>query len=433
MRDDTIFALSSGQLPAAVAIIRISGQAALDALTLLTSRNAPVPRQASLMQLRDPADATALDDALAIWFPGPASFTGEDILELQVTGSVALVEHILALLGKIPGYRSAAPGEFARRAFLNGKIDLTEAEGLAALIDAETESQRRQAMMAAGGTMRMKAESWRERLLSIRADTEAALDFADAEEDVAERLAARAHDDVLSLREEMQAVLSRAAGARRIRRGVTIAVTGPPNSGKSSLVNMLSQSDVTIVSDRAGTTRDAIDVPLDVHGYRVTLVDTAGLREVTDDAIEEEGMRRARVRAADADFRLRTLGDEEEGGGISDADFIVRTKTDLGRNVSPGEIGISNITGEGMDALLGAIADRIAGGVTADMIVTTSARQTELLARTVDALVLAEAVDDPVLLAEHLRDGALALGALTGFDTADEILGQIFSRFCVGK
>ncbi|MGB3722789.1 MAG: tRNA uridine-5-carboxymethylaminomethyl(34) synthesis GTPase MnmE [Pacificimonas sp.] len=431
MTSDTIYALSSGQLPAAVAIIRLSGPASLYVAGELSGGRTLVPRQAVLCRLTDPDSGEKLEDALLLYFAGPASFTGEDVVELQVTGSIALVDRLLAIIGQQKCTRMARPGEFARRAFLNGKMDLTEAEGLAALIDAETEAQRSQAMMAAGGRLRRTAEVWRARLLSLRADIEAALDFADAEDDIADDIADDGDTRIAALRAEIDAVLSGHVQARRIRRGIDIAIVGSPNVGKSSLLNALSASDAAIVSNIAGTTRDVIEVPLDLGGYRVTLIDTAGLRE-TPDAVEAEGVRRARERAASASVVIRLLADGESAPRES-TDLLIRSKADLRKGDSRDALDISVRTGKGMDQLIRALRNHIDQGMPRTALVTTSARQTKELTRVSTALALAEREDDPVLRAEQLRRAGEALGAMTGHDTTDDILGAIFGRFCVGK
>jgi|TARA_R100000501_G_scaffold13151_3_gene24093 tRNA modification GTPase len=430
MSEDTIFALATGTLPCAVAIVRISGPDAAAAVSgLLSGQGLPPARRASLRTLRIDG-GELLDEALILVFPAPNSFTGEDVIELQVTGSVALVAKLLKELARVPDCRMAAPGEFARRAFLNGRIDLTEAEGLAALIDAETEAQRTQAMMAANGTLRARAEQWRGELLSIRADLEAVLDFGEAEDDVGETVVGEVAQRIDALREDMGKVVARSESARRIRRGVDIAIIGSPNAGKSSLVNMLSQSDAAIVSEIAGTTRDVIEVPLDIGGYRATLIDTAGLRE-TSDEIEAEGVRRARQRAANADIRIHLLLPEEHAPGGSD--IIVRSKADVDDGLPKDSIHVSAVTGQGLDALLDDITARISGCVNKGDLMTVSARQASELASTEAELVLAQSTADPVLSAEHLRKAAEALGVLTGHVTSEDVLGQIFSRFCIGK
>lgn len=424
---DTIFALSSGALPAAVAIVRLSGPQAFAAVRRLVAPSAlPEPRRAGLQTLRAP-DGSEIDRALVLCFPGPASFTGEDVAELQVTGSIALVDRLLVVLAAEEGLRQAEPGEFARRAVAAGKLGLTEAEGLAALLDAETEVQRQQAMMAAGGTLRQTAETWRSNLLALRADIEAELDFGEAEADVADTIRADGDARIAGLRREIEVVLSRHDAARRVRRGFDIAVVGPPNAGKSTLVNRLSQSDAAIVSEVPGTTRDVIEVPLDIGGYRATLIDTAGLREASD-PVEAEGIRRARVRAATADLVL-DLGGEAGGANV----LRINAKKDLVEDHQGDGVAVSAFTGEGIDELLNEIAARLASLAPSRDLVTTSARQKAHLEDTVAALQLAEQSQDTVIRAEELRRAATALGRLTGQFETEELLGEVFARFCIGK
>lgn len=424
---ETIFALSSGALPAAVAVVRLSGPHAFAAVRSLAGGTLPEARQAALVTFREP-DGSELDRGLLICFPAPRSFTGEDVAELQVTGSIALVDRLLAILAAQTGLRQAEPGEFARRAVAAGKLGLTEAEGLAALLDAETEAQRGQAMMAAGGAIRQAAEDWRQRLLELRADIEAELDFGESEADVADTIRADGTARIAALRNDIETVLGRHEAARRVRRGFAIAVVGPPNAGKSTLVNALSLSDAAIVSEIAGTTRDVIEVPLDIGGYRAVLIDTAGLREASD-PIEREGIRRARERADRADIVL-DLGGEADA---ADARVIrVAAKADIEGRQGDG-LRVSARTGQGLDELLTEIGDRLTRLAPPTDLVTTSARQKAHLEETTAALQLAETTDDTVMRAEELRRGADALGRLTGQFETEELLGEVFARFCIGK
>ncbi|MEM8826638.1 MAG: tRNA uridine-5-carboxymethylaminomethyl(34) synthesis GTPase MnmE, partial [Pseudomonadota bacterium] len=352
---DTIFALASGALPSAVAIIRTSGSAAGLVFERLIGRPPPDRRDTTVASLNDPETGAILDRAVVLWFAGPRSFTGEDVLELQVTGSRALVDRLSELIAAVSGCRPAMAGEFARRAFLAGKMDLTEVEGLADLIDAETRAQREQAMMAAGGQLRTAAEDWRRQILALRADVEALLDFADAELDV-DRLLTSQNDDAPSVRiqaicEDIETALQSHERARRISRGLTAAIVGPPNAGKSSLLNHLARSDAAIVSNVPGTTRDVIEVPIDLDGYRMNVVDTAGLR-ATDDLVEAEGVRRARRASDAADVVIRLLGDDDVAA-TSEADgedaILVRSKSDLRDWHSKGAvIDLSAKTGAGI-------------------------------------------------------------------------------------
>ncbi|WBX85467.1 tRNA uridine-5-carboxymethylaminomethyl(34) synthesis GTPase MnmE [Sphingosinicella microcystinivorans] len=433
----TIFSLSSGRPPAGVAVVRVSGPAAGAALRAL-ARRLPSPRRAALVRLRAP-DGDAIDDALVLWFPAPASFTGEDVAELHVTGGPAVVAALLGALGGMDGLRPAEPGEFARRAFDNGKLDLTQAEGLADLIDAETEAQRRQALRQASGGLKALAEAWHARLLSILAETEAALDFGEDEEDVSARLVDDQGPGIAALGAEIDRHLARYRFAERLRRGLTIVLLGAPNAGKSSLINALARRDVAIVSPEAGTTRDLIEVHLDLGGVPATLVDTAGLRE-TEGVIEAEGVRRARARAEEADLVLFLVGPEGRDGDVPTGAVVVESKADL--RPDPPEQGheqeqrlrVSAITGEGLaslEALLVDHARRLAGSGQ-DALVTHE-RQRAALAECRDALGTAAGENDVVLRAESLRTAMRSLGRLTGRVGVEDILDIVFGRFCIGK
>jgi tRNA U34 5-carboxymethylaminomethyl modifying GTPase MnmE/TrmE len=300
MTRDTIFALSSGQPPAAIAVIRISGPRAADALQALTGR-VPEPRRAALARVRDPETREVLDEALALFFPGPNSETGEDTAELQLHGGRAVVAGVLEALGRLEGFRPAEAGEFTRRAFANGRLDLTQVEGLADLIYADTAAQRRQAYRHLKGLLGERAETWRSRLIEALAMVEAGIDFSD--EDVPGDLIRPALKITRELHDEISAALAGAGRGERLREGLVVAIAGPPNAGKSTLLNRIARREVAIVSPYAGTTRDVIEVHLDLEGYPVTLLDTAGIRD-SDDPVEQEGVRRARARAAEADLVL---------------------------------------------------------------------------------------------------------------------------------
>ena len=298
---DTIFALSSGRPPAAIAVIRISGAGAGAALKILSGK-IPSPRQAALARIRDPASHDIIDEALALWFPAPHSETGEDVAELQLHGGRAVIAAVLAALSRIEGLRPAEAGEFTRRAFENGKLDLTAVEGLADLVMAETQGQRRQAFRQMKGLLGGRAESWRQRLIQALALVEARIDFSD-EADVPDNLVAPALAIARELETEIAAALADGGRGERLREGLVVAIAGPPNAGKSTLLNLLAKREAAIVSPYAGTTRDVIEVHLDLSGWPVTLLDTAGIRE-TDDPVELEGVRRARERAGAADLVL---------------------------------------------------------------------------------------------------------------------------------
>src|SRR6202161_2297841 len=332
----TIFALSSGRPPAAIAVVRVSGPRAGVALENLIGRLRDA-RKAALVRVRDPASGEVIDDALALWFPSPHSETGEDTAELQLHGGHAVIVAVLDALGAIEGCRLAEAGEFTRRAFENGRLDLTAVEGLADLIAAETQAQRRLAFRQLKGLIGDRAEAWRRRLIEALALVEARIDFSD-EADVPENLIGPALASARQLRDEIGRVLADERRGERLRDGLVVAIAGPPNAGKSTLLNRLAKREAAIVSPYAGTTRDVIEVHLDLDGYPVTLLDTAGMRE-SSDPVEQEGVRRARERAAGADLVLWvTDGSANGGGGPPDKNFVrsdiwlVRNKIDLGEH-----------------------------------------------------------------------------------------------------
>ena len=391
----------------------------------------PSPRRATLVRLRDAG--TAIDDALVLWFPAPASFTGEDVAELHVTGGPAVVAALLRALGTIEGLRPAEPGEFTRRAFDNGKLDLTEAEGLADLIDAETEAQRRQALRQASGGLRALATDWHDRLLSILAETEASLDFGEDEEDVSTRLVEGKAPEIIALAREIDGHLGHYRFAERLRRGLTIVLLGAPNAGKSSLINALARREVAIVSPEAGTTRDLIEVQLDLGGVAATLVDTAGLRDA-EGAIEAEGVRRARQRADEADLVLFLVGPDDHNATIPPDAVEVQSKADIRSDPVGEQLRVSTVTGEGLAALEALLIERAGtlAGAGQDALVT-NARQRDALVECRDAMVAASEENDPVLRAESLRVAMRALGRLTGRVGVEDILDIVFGRFCIGK
>lgn len=426
-RRDTIYALSSGRPPAGVAVVRVSGPQALVALAALAGR-APAPRAATLAALRDPADGQLIDRALVLGFPAPASFTGEDVAELHVHGGVAVVEALLATLARMPGLRLAEPGEFSRRAFDSGKLDLTQAEGLADLIAAQTDAQRRLALAQAGGLLRDRADGWRTAIVSLLALVEAEIDFGD-EDDVdagSDRAA------ITALRDDIARALDDSRVGERLRDGLAIAVIGAPNVGKSSLINALARRDVAIVSEIAGTTRDTIEVALDLGGVPATLIDTAGLRD-TDDPVEAEGIRRARARAASADLVLH-VGDRLDPAAAGQP---VVNKIDAGGTqpgYRDGVLYLSAKTGAGLETLEAWLIDWAARTTRTDEPpLIARARQRTALSEAVARLDEALAEPDAVLHAESLRLAARALGRVTGMVDVEELLGEIFGRFCIGK
>ena len=453
--DDTIFALSSGRPPAAIAVIRICGPRAGRALQKLIGR-VPQPRHATVARVRDPASGEAIDEAVALWFPGPRSETGEDMAELQLHGGQAVVAAVLDALGGIEGYRPAEPGEFTRRAFENGRLDLTAVEGLADLIAAETGAQRRQAFRQLKGLIGDRAEAWRRQIIQALALVEARIDFSD-EADVPEDLVAPALRAARQLRGAIAAALADSARGERLRDGLVVAIAGPPNAGKSTLLNRLARREAAIVSPYPGTTRDVIEVHLDLDGYLVTLLDTAGIRD-SDDPVEQEGVRRARERAAAADLILWVIdGSAGEAGGAdrvsaeSKSDcWRIKNKIDLvtqklcGSNESQSgndplrTFSISASTGIGIDALLGALADFARDYFsTTEPALVTRARHRNALEETLAALdrALAEGKrgGGEELIAEELRAAATALGRLTGRVDVEDLLDVIFRDFCIGK
>jgi tRNA modification GTPase len=452
---ETIFALSSAPGRAAVAVIRLSGPACASVCQRLTGRPPPPARRATLRRLRDPETREVLDRGLVLWFPGPASFTGEDVLELQVHGSRAVLAGLLDGLASLAGLRPAEPGEFSKRAFLNGRLDLTAAEGLADLIVAETRAQARQALRQLDGALGRLYDDWRQRLLGALARLEAAIDFAPEEADVPADLLAVVAPGIAQLAAEMAAHLADRRRGERLREGLTIAVLGPPNAGKSSLVNRLAQRDVAIVTAEPGTTRDVLEVHLDLGGYPVTVLDTAGLRDAVD-AIEAEGVRRARARAARADLRLLLFDGalwpalDPPTLALADEDALcVVNKADLAALPAALQVGerpalrLSCRTGEGFDALLAALgeaaAERLASGAAP---LPTRSRHRAALRAALEALERFREAAGPqarpedaelALLAEDLRLAARALGRLTGRVGVDDILDLIFAEFCIGK
>jgi tRNA modification GTPase len=424
---DTIYALSSGSPPAAIAIVRISGPKAGAALERLAGR-VPEPRRAALAVLT--SEGQELDQAIALFFPGPASATGEDVAELHLHGGRAVVAAVLGALAALDGLRAAEPGEFTRRAFENGRIDLAEAEGLADLLAAETESQRRAALAMAGGAVGRLVGAWRERLLALSARLEAVLDFSD-EGEVGEALPQGWADDLASLSEEMEEALARPP-AERLREGVRIVIAGPPNAGKSSLLNVLAGRDAAIVSEIAGTTRDLVEAPTAIGGIPFLLIDTAGLRE-GQDAIEAIGVDRARASLEQADLILWL-------GGPADCpdpqrSILIAAKADL--RIAPAyedaNIRVSAKTGEGMDRLVDLLKQKAAVLLPGEGEVAINARHRHALTEALDALNDAKEGADFLILAESLRHARGSLDRITGRSGVEDMLDALFVRFCVGK
>jgi tRNA modification GTPase len=427
--DDTIFALSSGAPPAAIGIIRISGPMALAAVARLAGR-VPGARRPSLAKLRD-ASGLILDEALLLTFPGPNSATGEDLAELHLHGGRAVLRAVEAELAAIPGLRKAEAGEFTRRAFLHGRIDLNEAEGLSDLLAAETEHQRRAAANMFGGVFSRSIENWRGELLRISALTEAELDFSD-EDDVDVQ-----NNDVISescyaLKTEIQHILQ-APTAEKLRDGLRVVLGGPPNSGKSTLLNALVGRDAAIVSDIAGTTRDVIEVPVAIEGIPLIFSDTAGVREDHQDSIEAIGIERAHGAFAGADMIL-WLGAQGEGPAHPQlieidamADLTARPKK------TAASISVSAKSGDGLPVLMSQIISRAQSMLPPTDGYAVNARQRSYLADACNALGDAADAHDWLIVAEHLRLARLALDALTGRAHTEDLLDNLFGTFCVGK
>ena len=430
----TIFAPATARGRAGVAIVRVSGPMAGPCLAAL-SGGIPAPRTARFAAVVDPATGEAIDQGLLLWFPGPASFTGEDVAEFHVHGGPAVVAALLAALGRLADCRLAEPGEFTRRAFLNGKLDLTQVEGLGDLIEAETAAQRRQALgQMAGGFARI-AEDWALRLTRTLAHVEAAIDFPD--EDLPEDLLGPARAVAQALEREITARLADGRRGEILRDGLSVALIGPPNSGKSSLMNALAGRDAAIVSAQAGTTRDVIEVHLDLGGYPVILADTAGIREGAD-PIEAEGIRRARARAEAADLRLLILdaGVPESLDGFAALrgtdTLVVWNKTDQAPAPADG-LAVSAATGEGLSALIAALGARAEGMLAGEAPLVTRERHRAALEQCVANLARAVAGRDPALVAEDLRLAVRALGRITGRVDVEDLLDVIFRDFCIGK
>jgi tRNA modification GTPase len=425
---DTIFSLASGSVRAAIAVMRLSGPQSRPAVAALCGGGLPAPRQASLRRLRDRAGAL-LDHALVLWLPGPGSYTGEDCAELHLHGGRAVIDGVADAL-TASGLRPAEAGEFTRRAFLNGRMDLVEAEAVNDLIAAETEAQLRQALRQLEGELGALYQDWADRLRGILAYQEALIDFPD--EDLPPEVEAELLSTLRTVGQEIAVHLNDAGRGEKLREGLVFAITGAPNVGKSTLINALAQRDVAIVAATPGTTRDALETRVVFGGVPVTLVDTAGLRE-TDDSIEAEGVRRALVRAREADLAMIVVEAgspaPEDAGGL-----LIANKADLGREAPDGALRISAKTGLGMDLLLGRLA-----AIARQMTQTsgppplTRARHRAALLAASAHLEAAERADLAELRGEDLRLAMRALGRITGHVGVEDILDTVFSRFCIGK
>ena len=447
MARDTIFALSSAPGRAGIAVVRVSGPLAGGAILALTRKPPPEPRRASVRRLLAGGQADdggagggVIDKALILWLPGPESATGEDVAEFHVHGGRAIVEAVLSTLAVVPGLRPAERGEFTRRSVENGKLDLTQAEGLADLIDAETESQRQQALSQYEGAFFRQCEVWRTRLLHLCAWAEAAIDFSD--EDLGGDLDGLVSRGIREVLGEMRSLLADGRRGEITREGFHLTVIGPPNAGKSSLMNALARRDVAIVAETPGTTRDVVEARLDLGGYLVIAADTAGLREAGD-AVEAEGVRRALARAGSGDLVLLLLdgtasepfaGVPEQGEHV----FTVWNKADLPWPAPREGLAVSVKTGEGLEELFAALAARIRdrlGDTARESAMVTRERHRRALEDACQALTRAGAdrTKAPELIAEDLRLALRAIGRITGRVDVEELLDVIFRDFCIGK
>ena len=436
-QDQTIFALSSGRPPTAIAMVRLSGQQAGTVLTALAGK-IPAPRMAARVLLRD-ASGQPIDDAVALWFPQPASATGEDVAEFHVHGGRATLAALFGALSTFEQVRAAEPGEFTRRAFENGKLDLTEAEALDDLIHADTDRQRRQALRQLKGMLGERARDWRAQIIDASALIEAGIDFSE-EGDVSAELVAPALAKIDTLLAEIEEVLAAQGRSERLREGLVVAIAGAPNVGTSTLMNQLARREVAIVSPHAGTTRDVIEAQLDLDGYPVTLIDTAGIRE-TDDPVEQEGVRRARARAGEADLVLWLVDGDLAGTAVGGAApvWTVRTKIDLEPRPSGAggfDFLISASRGDGLkqliSALVGFAGDYFGSGEGG---LIGRERHRELLRETAGLLRRSMGAVDKgdEFIAEELRAAADCLGRLLGRVDVEDILDKIFRDFCIGK
>jgi len=427
---DTIFAVSSGRPPAAIAVLRLSGPAALDAATLLAG-NLPPPRRAGVRALRDPVDKLLLDRALILVFPGPATATGEDLVELHLHGGRAVVASVERTLAAMPGLRAAEPGEFTRRALAHGRIDLTEAEGLGDLLSAETEAQRQMALANSDGRLRRAVAEWTATATRLSAVVEAVLDHADEDDvDTAGDVLTDIRSQADALADAIGVVLA-VPPVERLRDGIRVVLAGPPNAGKSTLLNALVGRDAAIVSPVAGTTRDVIEIPVTREGVAWLFLDTAGLRTDSDDPIERIGIDRATGSIATADIVL-WLGDDASPAAERLIELYprsdVRDATEAGHRIA-----VSAATGTGIDAVWTALTREAASLLPMVDELALNRRQAYHARTAATALRRAAMQDDPLLLAEELRYAVQAFAALTGMRATEAVLDDLFGRFCIGK
>jgi len=439
MSTDTIYALATGKGRAGVAVIRLSGPQAGTAAKLISKAPLPKARLAARSNIYHPKTNDLLDDCLILWFPSPGSYTGEDVIELHVHGGLAVINAVMEALGIIKGLRLAGPGEFTRRAFLNDKMDLTEAEGLIDLIDAETDAQRKQAQRQSQGALGKLYVGWMDRLVPLLAYYEAEIDFAD--EELPDQLGQRNEIKIDEIRQELLLHLDDHNRGERLRDGVRIAIIGPPNAGKSSLLNALAKRDVAIVSDIAGTTRDVIEVHLDLNGYPVILSDTAGIRDAKD-AIEDEGIKRALKAAEDSDLKVVVVDassadwkDQLANHQTADSISLVNKidSFDIKLN-DQGFFPVSVKSGEGIQSFLDYLGEKVSQefGLSETPSITRN-RHREAVIEAVEALERCLIAPEVALAAEDLRIAVRALGRITGQVDVEDLLDIIFREFCIGK
>jgi len=427
---DTIFALSSGQVPAAIGIIRISGPEAGSSLKELTG-GLPRPRVGTLSKITNPVSSEILDNALCLWFPGPNNATGEDLAEIHCHGGRAVIRAVEDALEGLEGLRRAEPGEFTRRAFVNGRMDLAEAEGLSDLLFAETEWQRKAAIQSVGGNLSRRIDTWQDDVLRMSALIEADLDFAD-EDDVAPGQLGKIHSLSASLVDNLGAVLSRPR-VEKLKEGLRVVLGGPPNSGKSTLLNALVEREAAIVSDIAGTTRDVIEVPVSLGGIPFLFIDTAGVRDEGAEQIEQIGIQRARGEFEKADLIL-WLGLEGQGPDKSNL-IEIASKSDSVNFLKKGEgsLSVSPKSGEGMELLADLLIDRAESVLPPADQISVNQRQADLLSDAKDQLGLMEGQADLLIMGEHLRLARRSLDAITGKASTEDMLDALFGKFCIGK
>ena len=441
----TIFALATSAIKSGVAIIRVSGSKAKDSIKIITKMSVPKVRSATLRKLYNPTTGDLIDEAVVLWFEAPASFTGEDTVEFHIHGSYAIIEELLQILSEIEGFRLALAGEFSHRSFLNGKMDLTQAEGLADLIDAETKMQARQALRQKQGQLRVLYDRWRKNLLSILANIEAYIDFPD--EDIPSEIVQKIESDISGLILDISKHLDDNKCGEKLRKGLHVVILGAPNVGKSSFLNYLAKRDVAIVSDIAGTTRDVIEVHLNLGGYPVVIADTAGLRENVQ-AIESQGIEKALDLSKNSDLNLVMFDayrldfiDQSVFNIIDENSLVIINKADLCENLLIPEkleqfdpLVISIEQQIGIDELLKKLENTVRENIgnISDPVITRQ-RHRSLLNDTVENLKEFSFDKEIEISAEDLRFASLALGRITGHIDTEEILGEIFSNFCIGK